>query len=156
MRYMYVWKPEGRPVGAAVVRLSLTLCVALAGLRLLAEPLHLTPPEWPAQGWLWSWSGPGHYGSDRSYIEARLRQSHGNHLVLVRYTSDHETQDEWVYNGADIDGSKVIWARDMDVANNRDLIRYYGDRKVWLVEPDKGPVSITPYPTSALKFESLF
>jgi hypothetical protein len=148
-RHMYVWKPEGRPVGATAVRLLLTVCIALGGLRVLADPLHLTPPEWPAQGWIWSWSGPGHYGSERSNIEASLTQSPGNHLILVRYNTDHETHDEWVYNNADIDSSKVIWAREMDAANDRELFQYYRDRTVWLVEPDKLPVSLTVYPTSA-------
>ncbi len=30
--------------------------------------------------------------------------------------------------------------------DNLELIRYYGDRKVWLVEPDAIPARITPYP----------
>jgi hypothetical protein len=53
--------------------------------------------------------------------------------------------DEWVYNAADIDSSKVIWAREMDAANNLDLIRYYKDRQVWLVQPDAQPPKVSPY-----------
>ncbi len=56
------------------------------------------------------------------------------------------TLDEWVYNAADIDHSKIIWAREMDAANNLALIRYYHDRKIWLVEPDATPVRVVPYP----------
>ena len=149
-RHLYVWKPERRRVGVTTVRLLLTVCVALGGLRMFSDSLHLTPPEWPLQGWLWNWYGPGHYGSERVRIEARLEQCPRNQLVLVRYAPDHETHDEWVYNSADIDSSKVIWAREMDAASNRELIHYYGDRNVWLVEPDKQPVSVTPYPASAL------
>jgi hypothetical protein len=37
----------------------------------------------------------------------------------------------------------------MDVASNREIINYYKDRKVWLVEPDFQPVKITPYPIPA-------
>jgi hypothetical protein len=33
----------------------------------------------------------------------------------------------------------------MDAANNRELIRYYKDRKVWLVQPDLQPPTISPY-----------
>jgi hypothetical protein len=32
----------------------------------------------------------------------------------------------------------------MDPANNQNLINYYKDRKVWLVQPDLGP-SVAPY-----------
>ncbi|MGD1108446.1 MAG: hypothetical protein ABR865_15505, partial [Terracidiphilus sp.] len=55
--------------------------------------------------------------------------------------------DEWVYNRADIDGSKVVWAREMNAADNSELIHYYGDRRVWLVEPDAIPARIEPYST---------
>ena len=58
---------------------------------------------------------------------------------------NHDPFDEWVYNSADIDGSKVVWARDMDAADNLELIRYYTDRKVWLVEPDAVRRGL-PYP----------
>jgi hypothetical protein len=53
--------------------------------------------------------------------------------------------DEWVYNSSDIDGSKVIWAREMDAASNLELLSYYRDRKVWLVEPDTQPMTVSPY-----------
>ena len=67
-----------------------------------------------------------------------------------RYSPRHNPFDEWVYNGADIDGSKVIWAREMDAANNLELIRYYRDRRVWLVEPDSTPSAVSPYPMPVL------
>jgi len=67
------------------------------------------------------------------------------HLVIVRYTPDHNPHQEWVYNSADIDGSSVVWARDMGEAANADLIHYYRDRKIWLLEPDMVPVRLSPY-----------
>ena len=68
----------------------------------------------------------------------------------MRYRPDHEILEEWVYNGADIDGSKVVWARDMGAAKNQELIDYYKDRRVWLVEPDEKPVRVTPYHGNSL------
>jgi len=53
--------------------------------------------------------------------------------------------DEWVYNDADIDGSKLIWAREMDAAKNVELLDYYRGRKAWLIEPDETPVRVSPY-----------
>jgi len=63
----------------------------------------------------------------------------------VRYRPDHDPQKEWVYNGADIDHSKVIWARDMDPAENRELFQYYRDRRVWLLEADETPPRLSQY-----------
>ncbi len=65
---------------------------------------------------------------------------------MVRYSPGHYPFDEWVYNAPDIDGAKVIWAREMDAANNLELIRYYKDRNVWLVQPDAQPPQVSAYP----------
>jgi hypothetical protein len=66
----------------------------------------------------------------------RLQAAGGRHLVLVRYAPDHDVLDEWVFNHADIDASPIVWARDMGEARNRELLHYYKDRRVWLLEPD--------------------
>ena len=42
--------------------------------------------------------------------------------------------DEWVYNEAEIDQAKVIWARDMNPTENCKLIGYFKDRRIWLLE----------------------
>ncbi len=65
--------------------------------------------------------------------------------MIVRYGPSHHWMDEWVYNRAVIDDAPVVWARDMGEAGNRDLLRYFAGRKVWLVEPE-GAVLIRPYP----------
>lgn len=146
MRHLRVWAPEGKPAGKAMVRMIVVICVVMGGIRLAAGPLHLTPEEWPVSHWVWQWYGPGHWGTERAGIEAGLEQIPGKQMVIVRYNPDHYILDEWVYNGADIDHSKVVWAREMDAADNKKLIDYYGDRKVWLVQPDSAPVTVSPYP----------
>jgi hypothetical protein len=146
MRHLRVWTTGGQPVGATIVRLTVLFVIALAGLRIFTGPLHMNMPEWPPSEWADKWYGPEHFGTQRAQIEAGLEQLPGDQLAIVRYTSDHNPIDEWVYNWADIDGSKVIWAREMDSANNLELIHYYHGRKVWLVEPDALPASISPYP----------
>ncbi len=150
MRHLRVWKPEGRPVGIASARLIVFLCVALAGMRLFAEPLHLAPPEWPPSNWDMTWFGPEHYGMARAQIEARLDGLPGRQLVIVHYSAQHYSLDEWVYNSADINDSKVIWAGDMGAADNLKLIDYYRNRRVWLVEPDAIPVRIVAYEESGV------
>lgn len=67
-------------------------------------------------------------------------------LVIVRYAPDHTPHVEYVFNRADIDHSKIVWARDMGEAKNKELIDYYPNRRVWLFQPDPAPASLTPYP----------
>ena len=145
MRHLRLWTPEGKPVGLALVRFTVVLCVGMAALRLCAAPLHIVPSEFPPSDWNCTWFGPGPFGLERAQIQAKLEQLPGGQLAIVHYNPRHEPLDEWVYNSADVDGSKVVWAREMDVANNLELVRYYKDRKVWLVEPDETPARVTPY-----------
>jgi hypothetical protein len=148
MRHLRAFTVGSAPVGRTLVRLTIVVCVCMAGLRAAADTLHIAPAEWPPDLWVSSWIGPGHFGTQRATIVADLDRIPGKHLALVRYKPDHEPYDEWVYNGADIDGSRVIWARDMDPQSNQELIRYYGDRDVWLVQPDVDHGKLTPYPMS--------
>ena len=150
-RHMRVWKPEGKPVGLAMTRFAVMVCFLMAGVRVFAQPLHLAPPEWPPSNWNFTWYGPEHFGVERDQIEKRLENLPGPQLAIVRYSPDHNPLDEWVYNSADIDGSKVVWAREMDTADNLELVHYYGNRQVWLVEPDAIPARISPYPTPQVK-----
>jgi hypothetical protein len=85
---------------------------------------------------------------DRARILAQLQGTDGRHLVIVRYGPRHFPNEEWVYNGADIDGAKVVWAREMDSAQNRKLLEYFKDRHVWLVEVDQDSSApeLKPYP----------
>jgi len=160
MRHLRVARPGGKPVGMAMLRLLVLLCVVLGGLRLFDRQLHFPIHESPPTEWNATWLGPDQYGQDRANFERQLEQLPGQQLVLVRYTPDHDPLREWVYNGADIDGSKVVWAREMENADNLELFRYYRDRKVWLAEPDASPARLTPYrmpdeASSALNLPSL-
>ena len=151
MRHMRVWRPRNRPVGKALVRLIVTVCLIMVGLRLYTGRFHLQVTEFPP-AWNVSWFGPDHFGVERANVEASLQNLPGKQLAVVRYSSAHIPFNEWVYNAADIDRSKVIWARDMDAADNLELIHYYKDRTVWLVQPDALPPTISPYvpPTAAI------
>lgn len=150
MRHLRVWKPEGRPVGAAMTRLIVAVCVAMGAMRLFAGPLGMRVGEWPPAEWANMWYGPEHFGVERAEIEERLKKLPGKQLVLVRYSGGHNPLDEWVYNAADIDGAKVVWAREMDAAGNEELMRYYSDRTVWLAEPDRDAGKVEPYRTEEM------
>ena len=69
----------------------------------------------------------------------------GQDLVLVRYADDHNPNAEWVYNESDIDSAEVVWAREMSDEGRQDLLEYFSDRNVWIVEPDFDPPQVRPY-----------
>lgn len=70
----------------------------------------------------------------------------GKHLVIVHYSPRHIFQNEWVYNEADIDNARIVWARDLGAGDDRELLRYYADRTAWLLEADARPLELAPYP----------
>jgi len=141
MRHLRLWKPGGQPTGVALVRLIVTVCVLLAGLRTFAEPLHLRLDKWPTM----TWYGSKDFGRPRARVAAILNQLPGRQLAIVRYSPGHNPLDEWVYNAPDTDSSRVVWAREMGGSQDLELIRYYQNRKTWLVEPDKTPAEVSPY-----------
>jgi hypothetical protein len=126
-RRLRACRPGGRPVGASLVRAIPVLCGALFLAQLVSVAM-AHPRDLP-----------------RTQVLRFLERQPGRQLAIVRYGAGHNVADEWVYNAADIDGSRVVWARDMKVEENRELINYYRDRKIWLVEPDLNPVRVTAY-----------
>jgi hypothetical protein len=149
MRHLRLWKPGGHAVGLTLQRSVVTICVLMAALRVVAEPLHFALPRWPTTEAA-EWFGFSSFsGTERASTEAALRQMPGKQLAIVRYAPNHNPQVEWVYNAADLDNAKIIWAWEMDDTANQNLIHYYKDRAVWLVEPDATPAKLTPYASPA-------
>jgi hypothetical protein len=68
-------------------------------------------------------------------------------LVFVRYSRNHSSLDEWVYNEGNIRGAAIILARDMGQDANRCVIEAYPGREVWLLRPDLEPPQYSPYAT---------
>jgi len=99
-----------------------------------------------------------HFGAARDAMDRDLANLPGGQLVLVRYQPGHNPQEEWVFNHADIDHSRVVWAREMSPAEDAPFLDYFHDRHVWLAEPDATPPRLTPYsapePTLAMKESS--
>jgi hypothetical protein len=86
------------------------------------------------------------FPSWRHDLARRLEEQGGRHLVIVRYGPRHNVHEEWVYNGADIDGSPIVWARGMSVAEDRKLIEYFGGYQPWLLNVDEYEPVPEPYP----------
>jgi len=135
MRHLRLLRWRGNPVGIALVSVVPLLCCAMVILRVTAVLAHAqVEPSYP-RGNLY-----------RANFERALATLPGQQLVLVRYAKDHIPEHDWVYNADDIDASSVVWAWDMDEQSNRELLQYFKNRQVWLVEPDETPPKLSPYP----------
>jgi hypothetical protein len=79
----------------------------------------------------WCCSRPGNL--QRAEVVDRLKETDGQHLVIVRYGPLHKFLYEWVYNDPGIDEAKIVWARDMGEGPDGELVRYFAGRHVWLL-----------------------
>jgi uncharacterized protein (TIGR03437 family) len=131
MRHLRLWRWRRRPAGAVV----------LCGLLL---SIAVSEGATAAGGLLQPWFVSATYTA-RAQVLRQLAAAGGKHLILVRYSPHHEFHYGVVFNDADIDHSRVIWARALDEASNKALANYYHDRSVWFFNPDESPVTLVPF-----------
>lgn len=148
-RHLRFWEPEGKPVGKALVRMLVAFCFLMGVVRVYSKPLGIEVDPWPPNNWSGMWWGPDLYGSERASIESSLERQQGQQLVFVHPSETRDPLDQWIYNEPDIDGAKVVWAWDMGAVDNQELLRYYHDRKAWLVRMDTQPATVSEYPSAA-------
>jgi hypothetical protein len=135
MRHLRLWRWRGQPTGLVVVRAVPIICVAMLLMRVGAAATHVQiEMKWP------------HGNLERAEIVRELATQARPQLVLVQYGPEHNLDLDWVYNAADIDDSKVVWARDMGEKDNEELLRYFQGRHVWLLYADQSPPKLVPYP----------
>jgi len=137
-RHIYVLLARIKPVRALAFAVLLPLCVA-AGSALKAEADDLKMPVT-----YWEHAAEGQRDA-RAYIESWLERRPKKQLVIVHYSAEHSPDQEWVYNGADIDGSKVVWARAMDPESDARLAAYFKDREIWRLDADSRPQHVVHY-----------
>jgi hypothetical protein len=137
MRHLYICQWRGRGTGRFLVRMIPVILIASL-VPVLGQKMNVNPESWNLQ---------------RARILDELERDGGGHLVIVRYGPKHSKQNEWVYNEADIDSAKVVWAREMDAAQNRKLLEYFTGRHAWLLEvnQDDSPQKLAPYPIRSEK-----
>lgn len=136
IRYLNTIKIAGKPIGQIGVRTLVALLVIETGRNAAERKCDVA--DWMCTGQI-----------DRAAAERKLLATPGKHLVVVHYGEHHESYREWVYNGADIDSSKIVWAREMDATQNETLFSYFRDRRIWLVKPDESFLDLRmpqPYP----------
>jgi hypothetical protein len=125
------WRPNAWPVGLALA----VLLIALIPIQFGRD--------------VWKLFADGEYASPMAQpyrdMVRQLEALPGRQLVLVRYAPNHDVIQEWVYNRADIDAARIVWAREMSPSEDAPLIQYFRGRSVWLLEPDQSPPRLTPY-----------
>jgi hypothetical protein len=138
LRHLRRWEWHGRPIGVGLTRVVALLAIAAFPINVVhvaRQPytvltlVYGLPPNMP-----------------RAEIAQELAKTPGQHLVIVRYSQKHHAIDmEWVYNGADIDGEKVVWARELYGTDMQPLLDYFKGRRVWVVDADSEPPRLQPY-----------
>jgi hypothetical protein len=134
LRHLRRWKLAGRPVGIGLSRVIVLFTLAMIpihAIEAIRDPQSLS---------LFETRMP-----ERATIAAQLEAMPGQQLVIVRYSDEHDPNEEWVCNRADIDHAKVVWAREIPDLDIHSLLEYYRGRKVWIVEPDATPPRLYPY-----------
>jgi len=133
LRYLRLWRWRGRQVGRFLIWALVVITIA-SSARAFSQRMQLK-----AIGWEF----------ERARILRELQANGGHHLVIVRYGPKHQPNNEWVYNEADIDGARVVWAREIALPQTRRLLEYFKDRQAWLAEIDADdiPQQLVPYPS---------
>jgi hypothetical protein len=139
MRHLNTVRVKGRRLGAIVVRVVVIVVLTVTLDRALEGKCDVDQDRCPEN-------------IERVEIADELSSTPGKHLIMVRYNANHNYHDEWVYNGAEIDSAKVLWARELDAAQNERLFAYFKDRQIWLMRPDEVDHKLRqlkPYPRAA-------
>jgi hypothetical protein len=125
-----------------LVFLAPFIMLLILGVRVGLGAMHL-PFTQKVNFQSWCCVKPGN--PNKARILAILDSSDGKHLALVKSKTDPDNVLQWIYNDADIDASKVVWARDLGAEGNGALLEYFRDRKIWVVDPNVEPATILPY-----------
>jgi hypothetical protein len=131
-----LWKLRGKPSRDRILMVSVLSCLMIAG------------PVWRAAHALGGHSGQLHtsggFGFRRAEVVRNILMNPGKHVVFVRFTPEQSPSVTWVANGADIDGSRLVWAHDRG-AENRELQEYFAGRTFWSLEDRADGIRLTPY-----------
>jgi len=130
-----LWRWRNRKVGQVVLWL-----LPLLALASLLWSLH----------WAIKKDNPSIWFRQRARILEQLQRQNEKHLIVVSYGPQHSFNDEWVYNEADIDNAKVVWARSMNTRENCQLVNFFKDRRIWSLEVnnDNSIIEPMPYPVN--------
>ena len=129
MRHLRQFTCLGRPLGVYISRLVVILAFCWTFALI----------------WHWARNPLTPWSTQRVQIADRLQSLPGKQLIIVSYAPNHSPHQEWVYNAADIDSAKIVWARAIPGLDLNPLLTYFADRKVWVLYPDQTPPRLTEY-----------
>lgn len=133
LRRIYLFSFNKKPVGKFIVWSVPVYSILLIFLPIAlgSDPFYyVNPSPWESA----PRSLPTMWSFKRTNLISELNKIQGNHLVIVRYLPGHHIEQEWVFNEADIDNSKIVWARSMTEERNCELMKYFSSRQIWLLE----------------------
>ena len=139
LRQLWSWTLLGKPAGIYLTRLVVVLT--------LLRPMVIITYAHQRSGSDWR--------SARADMIERLNRAPGKQLALVCYKARHNPDHEWVYNSADIDGSKIVWARVIPGQDLSPLLEFYKQRQVWLLDADSSPPDLETYSGQACPLDSV-
>jgi hypothetical protein len=146
LRRLTMWRPAAKPLGTGIALVVGSLIPFWFISSNLALTGHRGFFQLPRDRISYRIAGAQkRFGDVRASVQAGIVQVPGKHLVIVNYSPKHDVHFEWVFNDADIDASRAVWARQMGGDSDRALVRYFADRKVWLLEADEWPPRLRPY-----------
>ena len=93
---------------------------------------------------LWATTIHEHHRSDpKDWVHRRLAICQqltalpGKHLVIVHYSDQHNVHEEWVYNAAELEESRLLWARGERPEWREQLFQRYSRRRsIWELRVD--------------------
>ena len=89
-----------------------------------------------------------HMAAKRAAITDQLLNLQGRHLVLVGDGDGYAFLQDWIYNGADIDGSRIVWAHGDHEEQVEQLVTYFAGRQVWRIEASQAGIELLPFSNS--------
>lgn len=127
----------GLPGLSARNRRAMAVELVLVTLAYLGVQLHAHP---------WTTNSQA-FGFRRAQLLHQLAERNGQQLVVVRYPDPNACVIyEWVYNGADPDSQKVVFAHDRGPVEDRALFDYYKARTKWLLIAHCDDYQLQPLP----------
>jgi hypothetical protein len=125
-----------------IVQLAAIAMTLVLALRIGAQNLGLPyTQELNYQSWCCKVQG----NMNKQRITRELERIPGQHLVFVKTKTSEFNLLQWIYNAANIDASRIVWARPLGVEEDARLIEYFRGRQVWIVDPNVEPATLQKY-----------
>jgi hypothetical protein len=137
MRYLRQWEYHRHEVGRFLVS-AMPVAVFVVTIASEAEAIaaHQTTDQIQARN--------AQITQKENIEQELLKKQPGQHVIFVSYAGLPSPHEEWIYNPANIDAARVIWALDLGRTENEKLRHYYAGRSFWRFKPAES-MNLKPY-----------